>query len=273
MTTIAEKIPDWVVYLLLYLAVIGPLVMPLKIPVPTAKYVKAAYNTIEDLPEGSTVMFGIRMASWNPNLYPGLISISEQVFRGNHKIIYVARSTGALNQFETIVANCPSAKDKVYGEDWIILYPSIKLEDAPNAALGDSILNACPTDFIYNEPITGYPIMEGITDASTIDLLIDEGETDLEATIRQLSTPYSLPTILVTGGVDHIPFTSSKIQAGLIVAAVNAIPQFASYESLVNMPGDALKQTDAFSTTMILGLVLMVIGNISYFLDRRTKEK
>ena len=273
MPGIADKIPDWIVYVGVYICVIAPMVFPLGLPVPIGKYHQLTYDTIEALPEGSTVMIGSRMATWNPGIYPGMIAVCEHVFRQNVKVIFVARVTGAFNQIDTIVENCPSAADLVYGEDWITLYPSIKLEDAPNAALGNSISDTCPTDFRNQRPITEYPIMEGITDASTLDMLIDEGETDLEATIRQLTTPYDLPTILIMSGADHIPFGSSKIEAGLITSALMANPGFAAYETMINMPADAVLITDSFNVAMTYAMVLLLIGNISYFQSRRKEEK
>jgi hypothetical protein len=272
MPGIADKIPDWVVYLGVYIVIIVPMVYPLGLPVPIGKYHRQTFDVIEALPEGSTVMIGSRMGTWNPGVYPGMISVCEHVFRQNVKVIFVARVTGALNQIDNIVEKCPSAANLVYGEDWITLYPSIKLEDAPNAALGNSIPDTCPTDFRNQRPITEYPIMEGISDASSLDLLIDEGETDLEATIRQLSTPYDLPTILIMGGADHIPFGASKIEAGLITSALMANPGFAAYETMINQPGDAVKITDSFNIAMSYAMILLLIGNVSYFQGRGKKE-
>jgi K+-sensing histidine kinase KdpD len=69
-------------------------------------------------------------------------------------------------------------------------------------------------------------------------------------------------------GTDHIPFASSNTEAGTIRGYIAATPSAAAYEYMLHRPGTALSIMDSFNTTMTYAIVLLILGNLDYFVSK-----
>lgn len=259
------------IYLLTWIAVLYPLVYPMGLPVSIGKYSTAYYNYIDELPDDSVIMvtfdYGV---SAMPELYPLTIATFKQLWTRDFTIIVVASWLQGPMVMDVLLDEIDPQKDygKVYGEDWVELGWFAQAEIGM-AALGKDIWSTLPVDYIENQPTSSFPIMQNIKTAEDIDLIIsfETGTPGLSEWIRQWETPYGTPIIMGCIGV-MVPEVAPYLQTGQLGALIPGLTASAEYELLLNKPGLAIAAVDAISVSHLMVIVLVILGNIGYFLSR-----
>jgi len=258
------------IYLLVWIAVLFPLLNPLGLPVSIGKYSTAYYDYIEELPEDSVIMvtfdYGI---SAMPELYPLTIGTFHHLWNHDFKIIVVASWMQGPMVMDVVLEelNPEERYGKVYGEDWVELGWFAQREIGM-AALGKDIWATLPVDYIENKPTSSFPIMQNIKTAEDIDLIIsfETGTPGLPEWVRQWETPYGTRIIMGCIGV-MVPEVAPYLQTGQLEALIPGLTASAEYELLLNRPGLAIAGVDAISMSHLLIIVLVILGNVAYFLS------
>jgi len=272
--SILEKIQDidrrWI-YLLTWIAVLSPLLNPLGLPVSIGRDSTRYYNYITDMPDDSTIMvtfdYGI---SAMPELYPLTIATFHQLWSRDFKVVVIATWNQGPMVMDVVLDELDPAVryGKVYGEDWIEL-GWVPQSETGMAALGTDIWATKPVDYIENRQTSSFPIMQNIKTAEDIDLLIsfETGTPGLPEWVRQWNVPYGTPIIMGCIGV-MVPEVAPYLQTGQLGALIPGLTASAEYELLLKRPGLAIAGVDAISMSHLLIIVLVIIGNIAYFLTR-----
>ena len=271
--SILEKLQDIdrrYIYLLVWIAVLFPLLNPLGLPVSIGKYSTAYYDYIEELPEDSVIMvtfdYGI---SAMPELYPLTIGTFHHLWNHDFKIVVVASWMQGPMVMDVVLneLNPEERYGKVYGEDWVELGWFAQGEIGM-AALGKDIWATLPVDYIESKPTSSFPIMQNIKTAEDIDLIIsfETGTPGLSEWIRQWETPYGTRIIMGCIGV-MVPEVAPYLQTEQLEALIPGLTASAEYELLLNRPGLAIAGVDAVSMSHLLIIVLVIIGNLAYFLS------
>lgn len=258
------------IYLLAWIAVLFPLLNPLGLPVTIGKYSTNYYNYIDELPEDSVIMvtfdYGI---SAMPELYPLSIGTFHHLWSHDFKIIVVASWMQGPMVMDVVLTelNPEESYGKVYGEDWVELGWFAQGEIGM-AALGKDIWATLPVDYIESKPTSSFPIMQNIKTAEDIDLIIsfETGTPGLPEWIRQWETPYDTRIIMGCIGV-MVPEVAPYLQTGQLGALIPGLTASAEYELLLNRPGLAIAGVDAISMSHLLVVVLVILGNVAYFLS------
>jgi hypothetical protein len=88
------NIPREVLYGILLIVFIVPLVYPLGLPVPISSEVRRWYQTIQDLPPGSTIMIDFGYSGGGePELGPMAVAVYHEIFkRGDLKAVAMSTS-------------------------------------------------------------------------------------------------------------------------------------------------------------------------------------
>lgn len=268
MSEIIKKIcdiKDGYLYIILYILVVIPLINPIGIGIGVGTLERMAYDTIEGTPDGSTVMFMNNFDTWTIDTEGPTLVLTEHMFRKDMKIIMVPHSPPTIANIMQILEDVPSAKDKVYGEDYIIL--QILVDDEVNMArFAADIKGTSPVDGVYGNPIESYPIMENVNTVEDIALGIAK-QAEGQHYIRQIAGAYHIPTIMVHGS-DYISKHASMIQADIIQGAVDGITSYAGYEVLIDLPGKASSQMDSLSIAIVFALILLIVGNVNMYLQK-----
>ena len=63
------------------------------------------------------------------------------------------------------------------------------------------------------------------------------------------------------------------VQSGQMVGVLAGMPGAAEYESLIGQKGSATSGMDAQSVAHLVIVLFIVLGNISYFIDRKRSRK
>jgi len=241
-------------------------VHPLGLPVPISANVLKWHKTIEDLPAGSVIMIDFGYSGGGePELGPMAVAVYHQIFkRGDLKTITMSTSLeGPLLWDKAMAEIKPSRYGAEYGVDYINIGYLTGTETAM-AAVGKDLRATTSTDY-KGVSLDQYPIMQGIKDASSFDMLIcyTTGGDQSEGWVRQWYTVYGTPYLCSVLAM-MVPTMLPYQNAGQIVALTSGA-QAGEMEGLIGVPARGIKSADVITLTHMLCLVYVVIGNVAYF--------
>lgn len=268
-----DNIPREVLYGLLLIVFIIPMLRPIGFPVPISAEVKRWYDTIEALPDGSVIMIDFGYSGGGePELGPMAVAVYNHIFRrGGLKAITMSTSIeGPLLWDKAMAEIRPERYGAQYGVDYIHI-GYIAGTEAAMAAVGKDLRATTSTDY-KGVSFDQYPVMQGVTDASSFDLLIcyTTGGDQSEGWVRQWYTPYQVPylcSVLAMMVPTMLPYQS----AGQIVS-LTAGAQSGQMESLVKVPARGIKSADVITMTHILVLVFVVVGNLAFYAKKASRS-
>jgi hypothetical protein len=133
-------------------------------------------------------------------------------------------------------------------------------------------------------PLKELPIMQNIHSQKDIGLIIDissgawSGTPTVLYYVQFLYGVYGTPIGYACTGVmapEAFPYLDSHQLVGLLrgLAGAAEYEQLEGYQQLEGSPGPATMRMAAQSFAHILIIVLIILGNVIYFLDRRSKTK
>lgn len=270
-----ESIDRRWVYLLAWIFVLFPLIFPLGLPVPINKESQAWFKAINDIPDGATVVFSpMYGTSGMPELFPMTLATMHQLWSKNVKIIVVSFWAEGPLVFDQLLKQMDPAATygKTYGVDWIDL-GYIPGQEPAMRAFGENMKNTVAKDYLQNKNIGEFPIMQSVNGANDIDLVIsiETGTPGLTEWLRQWQEPFKTPIIVGCIGVSA-PGMAPFLQSGQLGALLPGLTSSAEYELLINRKGLAIAGVDAVSMSHILIVILVVLGNVGYFVNRGKKK-
>lgn len=261
-------------YTLLLLAVILPILHPIGIPVEISRRTRDVYEYIQThLQPGCHVYIEVYYeVAARGELEPNLIALTKHLFDRGCRIVYGSLSAFgviAFSLFKSMAADVFAGKE--YGRDYVYL-GYIAGGEAATASLAKSIKGTVSVDN-YGNRLEELPLMKEVDKATDFDLvIIVSSGTDVFAFyVRQWHTPYGAPLLFVALGViapSIEPFVGAKQAIGMLVGQRSA----AEYEVLVGRLGLGMAAMDAQSTSHMLIVAFIVIGNIVYW-SRRLSSK
>lgn len=271
--TLMEKIEALdrrIIYLLAWAFVLFPLLNPLGLPIPISQDSRAWYDYIDAIPDGSTILFSMDYGvSGMPELFPMTVATMAHLWSRDVKVVVIAFWSQGPLVFNTLLTQLnPEDFGKVYGEDWVELGYMPGGETAMNALASD-IHAAFTRDFLENRPISEFPIMQDIRTAQDIDLIVsmETGTPGLAEWLRQWQAPHGVPIIVGCIGVS-VPGMIPYLNSGQLSALMPGLTTSAEYEVLLGRPGLAVAGVDAVSTSHLMLVLLVIMGNIAYFASR-----
>jgi hypothetical protein len=280
------------IYLIVALVMIIPIIYPFNLPLRiTKRTTQAIFDAVEGFPKakgghGAFLISADLSPQDQPELYPMLVAWIRHCFYNNTKLLIMCLypnslglSEQALNQVTAEFNN--RAKDpsqrKVYGRDVVFLGwkpPPI----VPILGLGENIFDVFPKDFYGNE-LTKLPMMDNIKSYRDMDMIGSIAAGALPTTyVAYAQARYG---IKVTGGVtavsvaDFYPYLDSGQLTGMLEGMKGA----AEYEELLSQKyGDkerrlATEGMSAQSTTHIAIILMVLIGNFCFFMQRRYENR
>lgn len=262
--------PRHIIYLLLLILVGLPIVRPVGIPLRVTLSVQSAYDYIESLPEGSTVMaiFDITPSGW-ADVGASSVALIKHVFEKNLRVIAISFVDLGAGMFDRILEQVP-CEDKVYGVDYVNLGFVAGMEPSVTAVMADIHGNISRDR--TGKPLSELPIMQNIRSAEDIDLVLSCHSTSpgTEVYIRQVGQPYKVP-VVSAAAAGQATRQWVYFDTGQIIGLLPGLRGGAEYETLINQPGYALSSMDALSFVHLFILGLIAFGNIQFLRDRLSK--
>lgn len=271
-----------VIYLILLIAVIVPLIKPLGLPIPPSAKSEQFFKVMEDLPKGAKILFSCDYnPSGGPELQPMNEAILRHAFTNGHKVFYLGLwdqgPALASNAIDKVLKDFP---DKKYGVDYINLgYKAGGYAVAMNMAK-TPIHETFPKD-MRGEPISAYPIMEGVQDLKSFDIVIGLTGGNNGLLNVWLPVAQAMYGMKVAGGCTSVsaPQFYQYVQTGQVAGILEGIKGAAEYEQLLhrrkgvrNAIGKGCSSIDVQSVIHLVIMFFIVVANFFYYLELKRKE-
>ena len=250
-----------ILFLLVIFAVVIPLMNPMGLPLSISPYTRQAYETIENLPEGSIV---IMSPAYNPGseaeLLPQNVAQVHHLMSRGIKLIWVSLAADSPMYARKIMDEMAPEYNYEYGRDYIIM-PFTAGEEPTVASIGHD-LRGLYTEDVNGVPLTNFELWAEVNSIKDIALIVDfiTGNSMLYF-VRLVHTVHGTP---VTGGATGVvtPILTPHIQAGQISGVLSGLRGAAEYEILIRRPGNGASGMDAQSLTHALLILFIIMGNI-----------
>ncbi len=256
------------VYLLVGVAVVIPVLVPFSVPVSVTSEVKAIYDFVEETEPGEVVFLAI---DYDPQakaeLHPMAYAIMRQCFGKGIRLLISALSQNGPGMAEQAIGEVAREMGKVRGEDYVYLgykpYFGIVI-----LAMGQDFRIPFPEDY-YGMPLDSLPMMDGVRNYDDVKGVIELSAGNItDAWIAFANGRYQVPVSIGVTGVmaaDYYPY----LQSGQIFGLMGGMKGAAEYETLTGRSGEASSGMPIQTVAHSLIIVLIVIGNVGYFLSRR----
>lgn len=257
-----------IIYLVIGLAVLIPFFIPMRLPIYVSPPVQSVYDYIEALPEGSVVLMGFNFSpSTMPELYPMSLAVLRHCYSRKLKVIgmtFYSRIAVIADKAMRQVA-----QEYAYEESKDYTYLGYKRDVEPvMLGMGEDISLAFPKNY-SGIPIPQIPMMKGIKNYSDIDLVMDFGSANSpEWWVAYAGARYHQTVAAGCTGV-MVAGLYPYLQTGQLIGLIGGLKGAAEYEKLIKKPEKATLGMKAQSIAHIAIMLLVVFGNVVYFLSRR----
>lgn len=276
--TALERLDRRWLFLIVGLLVLGPLLVPLGLPLGTSRPVRMFHDAIEGIPDGSLVLVS---CDYDPGAKPELVPMTKTALRHLWAkrcrlvitCLYIG-GPGIVNETIESVANELRAAGRPleYGRDYV--YLGFKEgREAVMVLMGKGIANAFPQDHRAN-PVATLPIMREARDYSSFELLvsISAGYPGTKEWVQQVNSRFHLPMVsgcTAVSAPEYYPYLQSGQLRGLLGGMAGA----AEYEKLRGEKGTATRGMDAQSLAHAFVALCIVAGNAVQWRKRRRERE
>jgi hypothetical protein len=260
-----------IIFLLVAAGVVLPLLFPLNLPVTVTPRVKAAFEAIDALPPGSTVLVSM---DYEPDimaeLMPMSIAVLRHCFRNHLKVIAMTLYPAGTGLGEQAVLKAAKAEGAVKNVDYAWLGYKSGFQ-VVMIGIGENLRGIYPVDF-YGTPLDSIPVTRGVNSYRQMAMVVNlSGSSATDYWIQFASGRFHAPLVVGCTAVmatDYYPYLSSKQILGLIGGMKGA----AEYERLIDTVGDARRGMDAQSLVHLIVVALVIVGNAAFFISKRAGE-
>lgn len=254
------------VYLVVGIAVVVPVLVPFRVPVHVTSEVRAIYDFVEETEPGEIIFLAI---DYDPQakaeLHPMAYSVMRQCFAKGIRLLISALSQNGPGMAEQAIGEVAREMGKVNGEDYVYLgykpYFGIVI-----LAMGQDYRIPFPEDY-YGTPLDSLPMMREVRNYDDVKGVIELSAGNItEAWIAYANGRYRVPVAIGVTGVmaaEYYPY----LQSGQIFGLMGGMKGAAEYEALTGRPGEASNGMPIQTVAHSLIVVLILMGNVGYFLS------
>jgi hypothetical protein len=260
--------PRQLIFFLITLSVAIPLVIKIGLPNEVTSEVRRVYDSIEQLDSGSVVMISFdHEASSLPEVKPMAQAILRHCFTKRLKVIGLALMAEGTVIGDQILREVANEYHANYGEDYVFLGFRPQSQSAI-LGMGEEIRRVFPQDYT-NIPLEQIPMMRNVRNYDDVDLIISVADGDMpvvwvDYAVSRYHKKFACAATAVMA-TSFYPFLSSGQMVGLLGGLKGA----AEYEILIKKPGMGQRGMDAQSVCHLVIVLLVILGNASYFMKRR----
>ncbi len=268
-----------IIYLLLTLAVIVPLLIDIDVRQRVDRSTESLFRAVDTLdPETKAVLISF---DYSPDvaaeLDPMALAVLRHCFARGIKVIGLSFSVQGAALGERAIAKAAKEYHKEYGRDYC--YFGYRLGFAVTVlGIGESPRRILPADH-YGNPYDSLPMMANIRNYDDIGLVVSLAGSGIA--LSWVVYAHNQYRANVAAGVTAVmaPDNFPYLQTGQLVGQLGGMKGAAEYEQLVQdhgycqQKGLANKAMNAISSTHILIMVLIILGNLAFWQDRRTKKQ
>ncbi len=254
-----------IIFLLIGVFTLLPLLYPVGLAIRVSPEVKAVYDHIESLPEGSVFMLSMDFdPASKPELYPQAVAILRHAFEKNLRVIGMTLWLPGTGMADQVISQVARETGKENGKDYVFLGWSPGVGSLI-ITMGQDLYKAFPTDY-YNQPTNDLAVLHDVRNLRDVSYVVSlaAGNPGIETWYVFGKDKYQFE---LGGGCTGViaPGLYPLLRSGQINGLIGGLRGAAEYEVLVGHRGRAVAGMDAQSAThfAIIGLVLLC--NVFYF--------
>ena len=274
-----------IIFLLVGLSVLFPLLKPdwFTLPIRPKQHSQIVFDEINKLEAGSKVLLSFEYGpSTKPEIHPMTIALLRHMFVKDIKVyataLWADGNFMSTDAFDEVAAEY----NKKIGIDYV------NLGFKPG---GEAVIKGIASDIrtLYPADLNGtsldeIPMMQNVNNVEDFDFVfsLSSGTPGSKEWVQYATDPKGIPmstgctSIQVT---DIVPY----VENGQIRGILAGMPGAAEYEELVKTelesrglvikPGEATSMMSAQSMAHVVIVILIIFGNITYYLTRNNKRK
>ena len=274
-----------IIFLLVGLSVLFPLLKPdwFTLPIRPKQHSQIVFDEINKLEAGSKVLLSFEYGpSTKPEIHPMTIALLRHMFVKDIKVyataLWADGNFMSTDAFDEVAAEY----NKKIGIDYV------NLGFKPG---GEAVIKGIASDIrtLYTVDLNGIsldeiPMMQNVNNVEDFDFVfsLSSGTPGSKEWVQYATDPKGIPmstgctSIQVT---DIVPY----VENGQIRGILAGMPGAAEYEELVKTelksrglvinPGEATSMMSAQSMAHVVIVILIIFGNITYYLTRNNKRK
>jgi hypothetical protein len=259
------------VFLGLFLVVLVSMVLQVDLGVTVSDDSRRMHDYLESLPPGSTLLMSFDLeASSLPEMRPLALAIIRHAVSRGHRIVGVALLAEGTGIGYRLLEQVGREYGKVYGEDYVFL--GFKPQYiAAMLSMGESIKQTFPEDYL-GRPYDSLPVLRRITNYAQIDGVISLADGSLTTHwIEYAGNQYG---VRVSAAVAAAMVTTYDpyLASGQLHAMIGGLRGAAEYEQLIHRGGSGLRGMLAQTTSHVYVIVMILIGNVAFFLGMRKRR-
>ncbi len=254
-----------IIFLVIGVFTLLPLLYPVGLAIRVSPEVKAVYDHIESLPEGSVFMLSMDFdPASKPELYPQAVAILRHAFEKNLRVIGMTLWLPGTGMADQVISQVARETGKENGRDYVFLGWSPGVGSLI-ITMGQDLYKAFPTDY-YNQPTKDLAVLHDVRNLRDVSYVVSlaAGNPGIETWYVFGKDKYQFE---LGGGCTGViaPGLYPLLRSGQINGLIGGLRGAAEYEVLVGHRGRAVAGMDAQSAThfAIIGLVLLC--NVFYF--------
>lgn len=266
-----------IIFLGVAIVALVPFLFPLQMPVTVTPEVKSIHDKIESLPERAPFLLSMDFDPGSaPELLPMAKSLLRHAFRKNLRVIGVTLWNTAeglmVEAFNEISLEMErQGIQRENGKDWCVLgfQPG---QYVVVIGMGQSLKGTYPEDK-FGKPTAELEVLKGVNSLRDMAYHVElaAGEPGVGAWYFYGKERFDYEMGIGCTSIaapEWYPFLQTKQLNGIMGGMRGA----AEYEKLIKMPEKATFAMDPLSTISLLIIVLVAIGNVTYFLMKRAAK-
>ncbi len=273
-----KEVDRRVIFAFILVSVAAPILMPMTFEAKPTPIVRALYDRIDALPEGSRVLLSFDFdPPMSPEVQPMANVITRHVLEKKHEAVFMTLWATGQAQFYITV-------DEVINADFPHLTEGVDWVNMGYKAGGEGVLNVIRTDFkkmfpadANSIPFDSIPVLNGVRSCADFDLIISlgGGRPGVKEWVLYVGDPTGVPT---AGGVAAVvapqlyPYYPSQLFG--LLGGVKGAAEYEShfrdnYPRYVDMATPAMVMMGPQTVAHIVIMSFIVIGNILFFRSRK----
>ncbi|MCD4690690.1 hypothetical protein K8S17_04440 [bacterium] len=267
-----RRIDRRIIFVLVLVAVVWPLITPLRLPMDVSPPVQRLYDVVDEIPAGSIVMLaGDYSPDTMPELQPMTIAFLRHCFRNDLRVVVACLWPASPPLVERALIPLAEEFGKEYGVDYVNL-GYMAGGTVTLLGMGASIPITFPSDY-GGTPVDEIPLMQEVENFDDIAFVMEvsAGTPGTREWVQQVQGRFR---VMLGSGTTAVgaPNFYPYVQSGQLVGLLGGLKGAAEYEILVGAPADATSGMDAQSVVHALIVVFIILGNIAYFASRRAER-
>ncbi|MFH2050742.1 MAG: hypothetical protein ABIJ12_15005 [bacterium] len=260
-----------IIFISLFLIILMTMLLGFRPKINISSETQRMYYYIDSLPSGSVIIVSFdHEASSLPEIRPIALAVLRHAFSKDLKLIGTALLAEGTGVGYRLITETAKEYHKVYGKDYV--YLGFKPQYiAAILSMGESIADTYPEDYL-DKPYYENEMLKDVKNYDDIAGVVSIADGSL--TTHWIEYGASRYNIRVTAAVTAAMVTTYDpyLASNQLYAMFGGLRGAAEYEKLIGIGGAGKRGMLAQSVSHIYIIILIIIGNIVYFVNRRKRS-